>query len=134
MEEKSKIIEITDNINSFFDDEDNNNTSSNNQNNKIPSEKDIIIPKNIKNKNSNDVSLPLIGDNSTLNNKLKDDHLIVIENLKILKIPYFLFGFTIHFYFPFTKLPSKIKLSEIPTPPFALGPECKNEHFLIFYL
>ena len=133
MKLKSKSNEITDNINSFFDDENNNTTSSNNQNNNKSSEKDIIIPINTKTKNSNDVSLPLIGEIPTLNNKLKDDHLILIEYLKILKIPYFIFGFTIHFYFPFTKLPYKIKLSEIPTPTFTLGPGCKNKHFLFFY-
>ena len=134
MKEKSKINEITDNINSFFDDEDTSHTSSNSQNNNMPPEKEVVIPVNTKTKNSSDVSSPLISDNATLNNKLKDDHFIIIENLKILQIPYFLFGFTIHFYFPFTKLPYKIKLSEIPNPPFTLGPECKKDNFVIFYI
>ena len=44
---------------------------------------------------------------------------------KCLKIPYFEFGFTTHFYFPRKKFPNKMKLSEIPNPPFTLGPECK---------
>ncbi len=50
---------------------------------------------------------------------------MLIERTKCLNIPYFVFGFTIHFYFPFTKLSNKIKLSEIPNPPFTIGPEGK---------
>ena len=41
------------------------------------------------------------------------------------QIPYFTFGFTTHFYFPSEKLQTKMKLSEIPNPPFTLGPDCK---------
>ena len=60
------------------------------------------------------------------NNKLKDDHYILIERTKHFNIPYFTFGFTTHFYFPSEKLEKKMKLSEIPNPPFTIGPECKN--------
>ena len=48
-----------------------------------------------------------------------------MEYTRFLKIPYFEFGFTINFYPPFTKFPNKIKLSEIPNPPYTLGPDGK---------
>ena len=48
-----------------------------------------------------------------------------MEYTRFLKIPYFEFGFTINFYRPFTKFPNKIKLSEIPNPPYTLGPDGK---------
>lgn len=57
--------------------------------------------------------------------KINEDHYVFIERTKCLKIPYFEFGFTTHFYFPRKKFPNKMKLSEIPNPPFTLGPECK---------
>ena len=78
--------------------------------------------KEIINKNS---STPLIEDNIYLNNKLKDDVYILIERTKFLNIPYFNFGFTTHFYFPTEKLQNKMKLSEVPNPPFTLGPDSK---------
>jgi hypothetical protein len=108
------------------------------ENNKKPTEETLIIPENksktlennenslINNKNS---SSPLIGDNMYLNNKLKDDHYILIEHTKFLKIPYFIFGFTTHFYYPSERLQTKMKLSEIPNPPFTLGEDGK----FIFY-
>jgi len=81
-----------------------------------------LIPKENNNKNS---STPLIEENIYLNNKLKDDVYILIERTKILNIPYFNFGFTTHFYFPNEKLEDKMKLSEVPNPPFTLGPDSK---------
>ena len=77
--------------------------------------------------NNNNSSTPLIEDNIYLNNTLKDDHYILIERTKYLNIPYFNFGFTTHFYFPTEKLPQKMKLSEIPNPPFTLGPNGKYD-------
>lgn len=80
---------------------------------------------NIKEINNKNSSTPLIEDNIYLNNKLKDDVYILIERTKFLNIPYFNFGFTTHFYFPTEKLQNKMKLSEVPNPPFTLGPDSK---------
>ena len=43
------------------------------------------------------------------------------------EIPYFIFGNIFHFYLPFKRFPSdQIRLSEMPTPPFAVvRKECK---------
>ena len=95
-----------------------------------PSETTLIVSDN-KSKsqnNNNNSSTPLIEDNIYLNNNLKDDHYILIERTKFLNIPYFNFGFTTHFYFPTEKLPYKMKLSEIPNPPFTLGPNGKYDY------
>ncbi len=97
-----------------------------------PSETTLIVSdnksKSQENNNNNNSSTPLIEDNIYLNNKLKDDHYILIERTKYLNIPYFNFGFTTHFYFPTEKLPQKVKLSEIPNPPFTLGPNGKYDY------
>ena len=96
-----------------------------------PSETTLIVSDNkskSQENNNNNSSTPLIEDNIYLNNKLKDDHYILIERTKFLNIPYFNFGFTTHFYFPTEKLPHKIKLSEIPNPPFTLGPNGKYDY------
>jgi len=97
-----------------------------------PSETTLIVSdnksKSQENKNNNNSSTPLIEDNIYLNNTLKDDHYILIERTKYLNIPYFIFGFTTHFYFPTEKLPKKVKLSEIPNPPFTLGPNGKYDY------
>ena len=116
-----------------------NNSESNNEKeiNKNPTEETLIVSENKSKSTDNNEntainnkdSSPLIDDNIYLNNKLKDDHYIFIERTKFLKIPYFEFGFTTHFYFPKEKLQTKMKLSEIPNPPFTLGPEGK----FIFY-
>ena len=105
--------------------------------NKNPTEETLIISENKSKSTDNDEnssinnkdSSPLINDNIYLNNKLKDDHYILIERTKFLKIPYFEFGFTKHFYFPSEKLQPKMKLSEIPNPPFTLGPDGKYIYF-----
>ena len=110
-----------------------------NNNKKITEETLILSDNKSKTKDNNekssnnnkDSSSPLIEDNIYLNNKLKDDHYILIEHTKYLKIPYFTFGFTTHFYFPSQKLQSKMKLSEIPNPPFTLGPDCKFIYIII---
>ena len=105
-----------------------------NNNKKITEETLILSDNKSKTKDNNekssnnnkDSSSPLIEDNIYLNNnKLEDDHYIFIERTKCLKIPYFTFGFTTNFYFPSEKLQIKMKLSEIPNPPFTLGPDCK---------
>lgn len=55
------------------------------------------------------------------------DYLIKIKYSKFLCIPYFYFGNIFHFYFSCQSFSSNpIKLSEIPTPPFAvIRSECK---------
>ena len=85
---------------------------------------------NIKsNENNHDLSSPLVKDNININDKLVDDHYITILKTKLFKIPYFIFGFTTHFYFPSENLQNKMKLSEVPNPPFTLGPDGK---FLLY--
>ena len=96
-----------------------------------PNETTLIVSDNkskSQENNNNNSSTPLIEDNIYLNNTLKDDHYILIERTKYLNIPYFNFGFTTHFYFPTEKLPQKMKLSEIPNPPFTLGPNGKYDY------
>ena len=95
-----------------------------------PNETTLIVSDNkskSQENNNNNSSTPLIEDNIYLNNTLKDDHYILIERTKFLNIPFFNFGFTTHFYFPTEKLPQKMKLSEIPNPPFTLGPNGKYD-------
>ena len=131
-------LEIKDNLDNISSE----NAHEEDNNNKITEETLIVSDNKSKSKNSNEnSSSPLIEDNNIYsnNNKLKDDHYIFIERTKCLKIPYFIFGFTTHFYFPSKKLQTKMKLSEIPNPPFTLGPDCKfvyiiNIKHLIFYI
>ena len=127
--EEDQKLEIKDNLESSET-----NYEEENTNKKITEETLILSDNKSKTKdnnekpsnNSKDSSSPLIENNIYLNNnKLKDDHYILIERTKYLKIPYFTFGFTTHFYFPYEKLQTKMKLSEIPNPPFTLGPDCK---------
>ena len=85
----------------------------------------IIIPKKEE----------IIDENVNINNNQNQiqpnqeilEHIITIKYSKILKIPYFIFGNIFHFYLPFKRFPSdQIRLSEMPTPPFAVvRKECK---------
>ena len=56
-----------------------------------------------------------------------NEYLITIQYSKCLHIPYFIFSNIFHFYFPCKRFHSnQIKLSEMPTPPFAVvRSECK---------
>ena len=54
-----------------------------------------------------------------------NDYLILIRKIPLLGIKYFKFGNTINFYFCCSLKKREYKLSEIPTPLFTLGPECK---------
>ena len=54
-----------------------------------------------------------------------NDYLILIRKIPLLGIKYFIFGKTIHFYICTSLKNTEYKLSEIPTPLFTLGPECK---------
>ena len=65
-------------------------------------------------------------DNSDIKKISNDDYLITIKQTKFLKIKYFNFGKNIHFYLFCGPKKTNYKLSEIPTPSFTLGPECKN--------
>ena len=82
-------------------------------NNNISTENNVI--------NNADIIMDLNGKNRTI------DHLITIQYSKIFRFPYFIFGGMLHFYCPRKKFASNpIKLSEMPTPPFAVvRTECK---------
>ena len=129
--EKEAIKETNTENNENKDIVDNKISDNQKESNAIPTEETLIVSENkTKSTENNDFNnkdsfAPLIDDNIYLNNKLKDDHYILIERTKFLNIPYFTFGFTIHFYFPSEKFQLKMKLSEIPNPPFTLGPDGK---------
>ena len=79
---------------------------------------------------SNDENI--INTNNNINQKMENnkeiiDYFITIQYSKLLHIPYFKFGNIFHFYFPCKHFTSnQIKLSEMPTPPFAvIRSECK---------
>ena len=61
-----------------------------------------------------------------------NDYLIKIKYSKLLCIPYFYFGNIFHFYFSCQSFSSNpIKISEMPTPPFAvIRSECKYLYYL----
>lgn len=133
-EEKNEIeeppIEVKEDEN--LNDEENIGLNEEENDEKKLNEETLIKPENnIKSNenNNNSLSNPLVKDNA--NDKLEDDHYITILKTKLFKIPYFIFGFTTHFYFPSEKLPNKMKLSEVPNPPFTLGPDGKFILFLI---
>ena len=90
----------------------------NKDNNIIISKKEEIIEENININNNQNQIQP---------NQEILEHIITIKYSKILKIPYFIFGNIFHFYLPFKRFPSdQIRLSEMPTPPFAVvRKECK---------
>jgi len=78
-----------------------------------------INEEKIQEKNYNYDLIPFGNTKTPLN-----DYLILIRKVPLLGIKYFKFGSTINFYFcPLKK--REYKLSEIPTPLFTLGPECK---------
>ena len=78
-----------------------------------------INEEKIQEKNYNYDLIPFSNTKIPLN-----DYLILIRKVPLLGIKYFKFGSTINFYFcPLKK--REYKLSEIPTPLFTLGPECK---------
>ena len=76
--------------------------------------------------NSNKNDLSLYNTTNTTNQILDKDYLIEIKKIPILNIKYFKFGKTIFFYFSCCLKEKKYLLSEIQTPPFTLGPECKS--------
>ena len=74
----------------------------------------------IKEKNYNYDELPFGISKIPIN-----DYLILIRTIPLLGIQYFKFGNTINFYLCCPLKQREYKLSEIPTPFFTLGPECK---------
>ena len=54
-----------------------------------------------------------------------NDYLIIIKKVPIIGIRYFKFGDTINFYICTSFKTREYKLSEMPTPLFTIGPECK---------
>ena len=137
-EEKNEIeepqIEVKEDEN--VNDEENIGLNEEENDEKNYNEETLIKPENNMNSNENNniisLSNPLVKDN--INDKLEDDHYITILKTKLFKVPYFIFGFTTHFYFPSEKLPNKMKLSEVPNPPFTLGPDGKFLLFLIIII
>ena len=131
-EEKNEIeepqIEVKENEN--INDEENIGLNLEENDEKNHNKETLIKPENNKNNiksnennNNNGLSSSLVKEN--LNDNLEDDHYITILKTRLFKIPYFIFGFTTHFYFPSEKLQNKMKLSEVPNPPFTLGPDGK---------
>ena len=115
------------------------NTNINNTFEKI-NEKELIKGDNNNHNNNNyknivqkkeDISNLEIYNNKIIESESQvqaTDYLIKIQYCKLLCIPYFYFGNIFHFYFSCQSFSSNpIKLSNIPTPPFAIiRSECKN--------
>ena len=98
--------------------------NSNTDNRILPDDENIIT--NTNNNKNTDIN----ANNPNQNQEEKQpafDYLITIQYTKFLRIPYFRFKNLFHFYFPFKSFQSnQIKLSEIPTPTFAvIRSECK---------
>ncbi len=128
---ENKVDEIEKKINEISEDKlivsPENNEKDKIQDKEATSDLSSNIPQaNNNNSENKEVNAPLLSENIDPYAKLKDDHLILIERTKIFCIPYFNFGFTTHFFCPCKKLPPRIKLSEMPTPPFTIGPNCKS--------
>ena len=132
-EEKNEINNKVDNIN--FDEEVNENLlldkKNNNEINEIKPKEEanehLLNHYDDDNTKATKGEIIIINKNNENLNKIITDYIITIQYTKFLKIPYFIFADIIHFYFPCQKFNLKeIKLSEIPTPPFALiAKECK---------
>ena len=84
--------------------------------------------------NRNAVSIEISDDNyKEKNDEYKNDithisnsdYIIKIKRTALFKIQYFKFGKTIHVYLFCSLKKNQYKLSEIPTPLFTIGPECK---------
>ena len=79
-----------------------------------------ITEEKVQEKNYNYDSIPFGISKIPIN-----DYLIIIKKLPILGIKYFKFGHTVNFYICRSFKKREYKLSEIPTPIFTIGPECK---------
>ena len=84
--------------------------------------------------NRNNVSIEISDNNykekndeykSDITHISNSDYIIKIKRTTLFKIQYFKFGKTIHFYLFCSLKKKQYKLSEIPTPLFTIGPECK---------
>ena len=100
--------------------------------------------KNSNDNNSNDNSLRGNTNNNYNNQNIRIADSQVVVEFNCCGTPHFTFGKTLFFYCPNSLKNTEIskeyhsttvKLSEMPDPPFALGPECKFYFFIfIFYL
>ncbi len=86
---------------------------------------------------SNNIEVSILKDNSNNiiqsndnENNIQENRSIEIYKTKFLKIPYFYFGNTLNFYFPFTKISEE----EFKYPIFSLGSERKIIPFIYFYI
>lgn len=88
--------------------------------------KSVSIEINQEKYKDNIIRNDLSSYNST--NKISEkNYFIEIKKTPLLNIKYFKFGKTIFFYFSCSLKENKYLLSEIQTPTFSLGPECKSK-------
>ncbi len=111
--------------------------NKNNKENSTNIIQNIVEEKNSLNENINSNILlsndeNIVNTNNNWNQKMVKNkeiiaYFLTIQYSKLLHIPYFKFGNIFHFYFPCKHFTSnQIKLSEMPTPPFAvIRSECK---------
>ena len=90
--------------------------------------------------NSDDICVEGNQNNNNNQDNQKKDIQVNIE-FNCCKTPYFSFGKTLFFYCPNSLkhenvsdkyYTSKVNLSELPDPPFSIGPECKFIYFSFF--
>lgn len=101
------------------------------------------IINNIQNSNDNNSNENNIGNENNNDNNgtpQKKDTQINVE-FNCCGTPHFRFGNTIFFYYPHslkkTEVSNKyysstVNLSDMPDPPFSIGPECKSYFFYLF--
>ena len=101
-----------------------------NQNNNENNSKDNSLDPNTNNNNNNN------------QNEYKKDTQVVVE-FNCCGTPHFTFGKTLFFYCPNslkdTEISNKyysttVNLSELPDPPFSIGPECKHHFFNFIFI
>ena len=103
----------------------------------------IDIQENSNDNNSNDNSLRGNTNNNNNNQIIRIADSQVAVEFNCCGTPHFNFGKTLFFYFPNSLNNTEIskeyhsttvKLSEMPDPPFSLGPECKFYFFILFFI
>lgn len=86
-----------------------------------------------ENENENSIRANTNNNNNNAQNIQKKDQQVMIQ-FNCCSTPYFKFGQTLFFYYPNSLkdlniskqyYSSTVNLSELPDPPFSLGPECK---------
>ena len=93
---------------------------------------------------SNEISIKENSNNNNINNqniRIADSQIVV--ELNCCGTPHFTFGKTLFFYCPNSLKNTEIskeyhsntvKLSEMPDPPFSIGPECKFYFLYLFFI